>query len=437
MNLSAATSISLGSSPIPSLFYGSLKIWPQINWQQLGQNILGQASNSHLGYAVAMSGGGTRIAVGAPFSNNGSVYVLDWNSPEQDWKTPTWQTNGFTAQVTGGQSITIPNSPAFTNTQFGTAVALSRDGSTLAVGSGNGVVIAYRQSGLNWQQVGDPIFQSTGNPATAQAQFGKSIALNSDGSRLAIGAPDGSGYSGYARVYEFNGTAWVQMGSNIAAQVSGDKTGFSVALNDTGTRLIIGARYGSSEFRGASRVLKWNSGTQTWENLSSINGSAANDESGYAVAINALGDYIAVGARYHDLPGSNAGQVRVYFINESGSLVKLGGDILGASSGDLAGASIAINAAGDTIAIGSELADATGKTNCGHARVFKFTPAASGILTEGTWSQVGSALVGLAADDAFFTVSLNSAGTRLIVGGKFNDTNAANAGCARVFELTA
>ena len=131
--------------------------------------------------------------------------------------------------------------------------------------------------------------------------------------------------------------------------------------------------------------------------------------------------------------------VRVFtYINNN--VVQVGGDILGVAANDLSGGSISINAAGDMIVIGSELADASGKTNCGHARVFKFTPGTAvdlqTRLQTGTWSQVGTAQSGLAADDAFFSVAINSAGNRIIVGGKFNDTNAANAGVARIFQLT-
>jgi hypothetical protein len=442
MNLSEATSISLGSSPISSLFYGALKIWPPINWQQLGQNILGQASNNQLGSAVAMSGDGTRVAVSAPYYGNGAVYVLDWNEAAEDWKTPGWQTYGFYPQATGGQSITIPNSSAFTNTQFGTSLALSRDGSTLAVGSGSGAVVVCRQSGENWAAIGEPLFQASGNPSTSQAKFGYSISLNANGSRVAVGVPDGTGYSGYVTAYEFNGTAWVQMGENIASLDTGDKTGFSVAMNDEGNRIVIGARYGSTNSRGTARVVSWNGGM--WSLISGsaiIDGTANNDESGYTVAMNSAGNYLAIGARYHDQPASNAGQVRVFYADETGQPHQVGSSINGTASDDFSGASISLNAAGNIVAIGSELGDATGKANCGHVRVFKFTkddPEAWSVsgLTQGTWSQVGSTLVGLAADDAFFTVSLNSAGTRLIVGGKFNDTNAANAGCARVFKLT-
>ena len=88
MNLSDATSIRLSSALVSSLYYGAKKIWPLSNWQQLGTNILGQSSNSQLGYSVAMSGDGMRVAVSAPFSQNGLVYVLDWDATANDWKSP-------------------------------------------------------------------------------------------------------------------------------------------------------------------------------------------------------------------------------------------------------------------------------------------------------------------------------------------------------------
>ena len=59
--------------------------------------------------------------------------------------------------------------------------------------------------------------------------FGYSVSLSSDGSRLAVGGdldmvnlftdtPSGSKRTGYVRVYDYNGSAWAQVGGDINAE---------------------------------------------------------------------------------------------------------------------------------------------------------------------------------------------------------------------------
>jgi hypothetical protein len=402
-----------GSTPATSVYYGSLKILTVPGWVQLGSTILGSAAGDQLGYAVTINAAGDRVAVSAPYnddggSNTGAVRVLQWDG---------------TAWGQMGTSILGNATPVNT---LGQSLSMSDDGSILAVSSITGYVRVYEWNGTDWAQKGSDIFQTSGNPATGAALFGISISLNASGSRLAIGAPNGLGYSGYTRVYEWSGTSWVQLGANITSLVSGDQSGYSVALNDSGSRVVIGARFNSSggSASGHTFVMEWD-GT-TWSQLGSqISGSAAGDESGYSVAINSVGDRIAIGARYHDQPSSNAGNARVFEYTGT-TWAQLGGSILGAAADDWSGASVSLNATGDIVAVGSELADSSGQ-NSGHVRVFQYNGS--------SWVKVGADIKGSAANDKFFKVALNAAGNRLIAGAPFNDAAAQDAGHARVFEF--
>ena len=66
---------------------------------------------------------------------------------------------------------------------------------------------------------------------------GRSISLSSDGTILAIGANlnDSTGLSdaGHTRIYEWSGTAWNQLGSDINGEVAGDLSGSSVSLSSS------------------------------------------------------------------------------------------------------------------------------------------------------------------------------------------------------------
>ena len=75
---------------------------------------------------------------------------------------------------------------------------------------------------------------------------GHSVSFSSDGSRVAIGAYLNNGigaYSnfGHVRIYDYNGSAWVQVGADIDGEAAYDLSGYSVSLSSDGTRVAIGA----------------------------------------------------------------------------------------------------------------------------------------------------------------------------------------------------
>ena len=65
-----------------------------------------------------------------------------------------------------------------------------------------------------------------------------------------------------------------------------------------------------------------------------INGEAANDNFGTFVSMNSDGNTVAVGARFNDGNGSDAGHVRIFNWNGS-NWVQLGSDIDGEAASDL------------------------------------------------------------------------------------------------------
>ena len=92
-------------------------------------------------------------------------------------------------------------------------------------------------------------FVMTGSDVNGEAindESGYSVSLDSDGDRMAIGAPynDGNGSnSGHVRVYALSSGSWTQLGSDINGEASNDQSGRSVSLNDAGDRVAIGAPY--------------------------------------------------------------------------------------------------------------------------------------------------------------------------------------------------
>eukprot|EP00980_Cylindrotheca_fusiformis_P009368 scaffold2047_cov129-Cylindrotheca_fusiformis.AAC.47 len=92
------------------------------DWQQLGQDITGKVSNDSFGYSVSISGDGSVVAIGAPdyspdmYQSVGYVRVFRFDGRR-------WQQIYYDIDGEGPSDY------------FGTTVSMSKDGSTVAVGS--------------------------------------------------------------------------------------------------------------------------------------------------------------------------------------------------------------------------------------------------------------------------------------------------------------
>ena len=337
---------------------------------QLGLDIDGEASGDWSGYSVSMNDAGNRVAIGAPY-----------------------------ADATGKSDC--------------------------------GHVRVYEYDGSDWTQLGSDI-----DGEAAGDSSGVSVSMNSAGNRVAIGAPsaDATGKTncGHVRVYEYDGSAWIQLGSDIDGEAAGDRFGFSVSMNDAGNRVAIGARYADATGKtdcGHVRVYEYDG--SNWTQLGSdIDGEATDDESGYSVSMNSAGNRVAIGAILVDATGkTGCGHVRVYEYIGS-NWTQLGSDIDGEAANDQSGWSVSINSIGDRVAIGAIYADATGKVDCGHVRMYEYDGS--------TWIQLGLDIDGKTAGDWFgWSVSMNSAGAKVAIGAPIADaTGKTNCGHVRVYELT-
>jgi hypothetical protein len=133
---------------------------------------------------------------------------------------------------------------------------------------------------------------------------------------VAIGAnlSDGNGTNaGHVRIYEWSGSAWVQKGSDIDGEAQYNQAGYSVSLSSDGSIVAIGAigNDANGSLTGHARIYEWTG--SAWVQLGGdIDGEAADDRSGYSVSLSSDGSIMAIGAIYNDGNGSNAGHVRVY-----------------------------------------------------------------------------------------------------------------------------
>ena len=318
--------------------------------------------------------------------------------------------------------------------QSGNSVSLSTDGSRMAIGAsknnengGNtGHVRIYEFDGASWSQLGADIDgESSGD------RSGSTVSLSANGSRVAIGAPendDNGGSSGHVRIYEYDGSLWSQLGTDIDGEAEFDQSGRSVSLNSDGSIVAIGANGNDENGNFSGHVRVYNYDGTSWSQLGTdIDGEATGDISGWSVSLNDNGTIIAIGAPDNDDNGNYSGHVRVYEYNGA-SWSQIGGDIDGEGQSDNSGISVSLNANGTIIAIGAHLNNGNG-TDSGHVRIYEFNGM--------DWSQIGNDIDGEAEDDlSGSAVSLSADGSRIAIGAEFNIGNGTNSGHVRVYDLS-
>ena len=135
-----------------------------------------------------------------------------------------------------------------------------------------------------WTQIGQDI-----NGEALEDESGTSISTNSNGNIVAIGAPfnDDNGIeSGHVRVFNLIGSSWIQLGQDIDGEDQGDWSGNSVSLSSDGSTLAIGAPRNSGDigvFTGHVRIYNYDG--SSWVQIGQdINGEGAYDQSGCSVS---------------------------------------------------------------------------------------------------------------------------------------------------------
>lgn len=295
-------------------------------------------SEDHFGFAIAISGDGTTLAVGAreedasaeanqstnDTESSGAVYVF--RRSDNVWKQE-YYLKAFNADA---------------GDHFGSAVALSDDGNTLAVGAPQedggspgvngtatdnsvgdaGAAYVFTRAGNSWYW---EAYIKPPNPGT-EDYFGDAIALSGDGNTLAIGAkledssspgvggnPNDETTVGAGAVYMFSRSiqTW-EYDAYLKASLphEGASFGGALALSTDGNTLAVGAageRSGATGINNeeddtskpqAGAVYVFLRTANSWWQHSYIKASTTdfNDNFGWSVALSGDGDTLAVGA---------------------------------------------------------------------------------------------------------------------------------------------
>jgi trimeric autotransporter adhesin len=312
-------------------------VWAQQAFIKSGNPSMGDI----FGHSVSLSADGNTLAVGALYEDGGNSGI---NPAVNEVGTNTGAAYVFTRSgTTWSQQAYVKASNPTGDDQFGFSVAVSGDGNTLAVGAifedggsaginqpvneigtNSGAAYVFTRSGTTWsQQAYIKSFQPTGDD-----NFGWSVALNTDGNTLAVGAwlEDGgnaginqpvneiSPNSGAAYVFTRSGTTWSQQAYVKSSNPTGaDNFGFAVALSGDGNTLAVGAPYEDGIngcINGANNNSLTNSGAAyvyirsgtSWveQAIVKTQNPQSNTDFGRAVSLSTDGKVLAVGAPYED-----------------------------------------------------------------------------------------------------------------------------------------
>lgn len=430
------------------------------------------ANSDYFGSSVSLNAAGDILAVGAVLddtggTDRGAVYMFNLD-PMNLSGAPV-----FRKKIAHGVSgVTLTN-----NTQFGSSVALNGAGDMLAVGAARddtggtdrGTVFLFDVDETNLAL--DPVQRNrlhNSNPGvniTNSTRFGITSALNGAGNIMAVGAYlDDTGGTDRGAVYLFNVDPTYVGRSPVfrykvahgagATLINGDNFGISVSLNDAGNMLAVGAHNDDTggANRGAAYVFSLNTadigaGVTLRQKIANGTGGLAlanSNQFGISLDLNGAGNILAVGASGDDTGGTDRGAVYIVGLNplSLGTTAVIHKKIsevtpgINLANADGFGRAVALNSAGDVLAVGAS-GDDTGGINRGAVHMMRLDTG--NLAADPVYGTKITHLVGglsLNNNDAFgIDLDINGAGNLLVVGAYFDDTGGTDRGAAYMFTL--
>lgn len=406
---------------------------PSHNWLAIADDIPGETALDFSGAALAMSADGRVVAVSAPENDNENgrnaghvrVYQLESNS-------------NSTQFVQLGQDLD-GEAPG---DWFGESVALDASGYRLAVGagwndigvddedynSGHVQILDYNVTSDRWEVMGELDGTHTGY------EFGKSVSMSAEGTRVAVGASHCRGSQnltrlGCAYLYDLDETTgvWVQVGQMLEGEAEGDEFGTTVVLSDDGSHLAVGAyRHDvgpNGTDAGQVSLYSYDKDTNLFLPNGILEGQLPSEWVGMAVTMSQDGSRVAIG--FYDRQISPVpGFTRVYEQDIQGQeWMELGSqDLVG-------GFSVSMSRDGSRVAIG-DYRGRDGGANSGHVYVYDFNDASM------EWEVAGLAISGNPQEMAGINVALTADGQRVAVTAPFASSGGIpQVGATRVYDL--
>jgi hypothetical protein len=273
----------------------------------------GAAGGPRLGKSVAISGDGETIVAGAadiyaPIPGAAYVFVR----PANGWDTAPIQTE--TAKLTAAPVSNVQDWGS-----FGTSVATSGDGGTIAVGAPDrridlesyGAAYVFRRPVTGWANATEAQMVT----GTEGSYYGSSVALSEDAAILVVGAERESRWGGWP---DFTGTAYVLARqendaaySTVAKLASSDVIshaafGVSLGTDADGSTIVVGAPGSAAAYVFVKPTTGWESSALFLTETAKLTNSDGNgsDAFGISVDISLDGNTIVAGTRQGFSPGA-------------------------------------------------------------------------------------------------------------------------------------
>ena len=443
----------------------------------------GGTLTGHAGNASAVSADGSTLAIGAPHENSGAKGINGNQNDHSMYSAGSVYVFTRKGNAIEQQAYIKAASPGET-ANFGSSVALSRDGNTLAVAAyyessaakginGNqadrsipeaGAVYIFVRNGTTWSQQAYIKASNTGNAAVGDAyaegdQFGYSIALSADGNTLAVGAigedsnatgvngnqdDNSANQAGAAYVFTRTGSTWSQQAYIKSTMTRANVLfGYSIGISGNGDTLAVG-EYDADRGKGALYVLMRSGGTWTHQARIQAENGEVQDSLGYSLALSEDGNTLASGAADEDClkpginpPGcehdqeTNTSAGAAYVFVRTGTTWTQQVFLKASNPGkeDWFGVRIAISGDGNTVAVGAQNEDSAAKGINGKqdddsapeaGAVYLFTRSGT------TWTQHSyvKASNTRAGDEFGSSIALTRDGRTLLIGARGEDGGA-------------
>ena len=223
--------------------------WDGSAWAQVGNDIDGEAGADGSGASVSIDSDGSHVAIGAPINDangsySGHVRIYSWDGSA--WNQVGNDIDGEAAEDLSGRSVSIDSD--------GSHVAIGADWND-GNGSYSGHVRIYSWDGSAWTQVGNDIdAEAAGDRSGASVSIDSDGSHVAIGAYLNDGNGNSSGH---VRIYSWDGSAWTQAGNDFDGEAAGDYSGRSVSIDSDGSHVAIGAYANDGNGSDSGHVRVW------------------------------------------------------------------------------------------------------------------------------------------------------------------------------------
>ena len=448
-------------------------------------------ANDAFGAIIALSADASTLVVGAPAEDSATVGIdgdQASNAAADAGAVYVFVRMGSTWM----QQAYLKASNTGANDRFGTSVAVSADGSTIAVGApgedsaatgidgsqasnaaaSSGAVYIFARTGTTWTQQAYVKASNTGT----NDEFGAALALSGDGNTLAVGAPnedsndvgvngnqgnadpmvDGTDF-GATYVFVRAGALWVQQAYVKASNTGNtDSFGTALALSADGSTLAVTAPLEDSVAldingnqssnaapdAGAGYVFRRVSGIWAQQAYLKASNTGAADQFGVSIALSGDGNTIAIGAHLEDsnatgIDGANnnlansAGAVYVFAQVAATWTSQAYVKASNTAVNDQFGFSVALSMDGNSLLVGALLEDSAADGLGGNQADNAAVDAGAAFLFSragAIWSQSTYVKATNSETTDHFGQTVAGAGPLFVVGAPQEDSNALGVG---------